>query len=163
MVNRIRTRTRSGVQQFFCPRCNKYKPREKFYANAASTHGVSSYCRPCYNSYKEDRDPSGTLRAASSLAWYRANKDYMTAKRYGLSVEDYRRMWMERNGKCDCCGESEIKTRADTGEPYLLGVDHDHVTGEVRGMLCSRCNVALGMLDDNPDRIRKLLSYIERA
>lgn len=54
-----------------------------------------------------------------------------------------------RDVTCDACGSSE-----------RLCLDHDHSTLELRGTLCNRCNVALGLLDDDPVRIEALLRYI---
>jgi hypothetical protein len=69
---------------------------------------------------------------------------------------------MLAKGRCDCCGS------VDPGSKAGWHVDHDHACcpsskscGKcVRGLLCSRCNVALGMCDDSPDRLRALLRYL---
>lgn len=42
----------------------------------------------------------------------------------------------------------------------LLGVDHDHTTGKIRGLLCNRCNRVLGLFRDNPDVIKRALDYV---
>lgn len=56
---------------------------------------------------------------------------------------------------CDACGQ-EIDKR-------FKMIDHDHDTDEVRGVLCNGCNVALGMVNENPDALRGLIAYIERT
>jgi formate dehydrogenase maturation protein FdhE len=55
-------------------------------------------------------------------------------------------------GPCESCGRSDDKGR------YVL--DHNHQTGAVRGELCSNCNTALGMLNDNPVKINQLANYL---
>lgn len=60
------------------------------------------------------------------------------------------------NGLCESCGEG---CRQYAG----LCVDHCHSTGTIRGMLCSKCNVAAGMLNDDPNRARRLACYLERS
>jgi hypothetical protein len=57
-------------------------------------------------------------------------------------------MRADQGGECAICG--------------LVGVDHDHATGAVRGILCFRCNAAIGQLDDEPDRARGLAEYLAR-
>lgn len=69
---------------------------------------------------------------------------------YGLEWDDYQEMIAERSGRCGLCG-NEAK----------LQVDHDHVTGEVRGLLCGGCNRGLGLLGDDPEGLRNALRYLE--
>ncbi len=46
--------------------------------------------------------------------------------------------------------------------PYRLVIDHCHSTGAIRGLLCSNCNTAIGLLSDNPEIIRKAADYLEK-
>ena len=75
-------------------------------------------------------------------------------KEYGLTLEEYYAMRDKQNGCCALCGknEAEIDRRLD--------VDHDHVTGKVRGLLCGRCNKALGLFDDKANVLLKASSYV---
>jgi len=76
---------------------------------------------------------------------------YGRALRYGLTRDEV----LDLIGRpCDACGSN-----AD-GEK--MAIDHDHETGKVRGLLCNSCNVALGMLNEDPARLHALLAYIER-
>lgn len=79
-------------------------------------------------------------------------KRYRREKKYGLDQDDYRNLLNAQSRRCAACAASES-----------LVVDHDHVTGEVRGLLCHSCNKALGFLRDDPVRIRSLLSYLLRS
>lgn len=75
---------------------------------------------------------------------------------HGISLATYRRMLEEQDNACAIC-----KCKSDaTGKNARLHIDHDHKTGKVRGLLCYRCNIAMGFLDDNPDRIYKILDYL---
>lgn len=62
---------------------------------------------------------------------------------------------LPRPDACEVCGilASELKKS--------LCFDHDHMTGKFRGWLCTRCNVALGMVRDNPNVLRALIDYLE--
>jgi hypothetical protein len=80
-------------------------------------------------------------------------KDALKSK-YGISVEDYESMLESQGGVCAVCGDINSDRR--------LAVDHDHATGEVRGLLCTRCNVAIGFVMEDQDRIIKIQEYLSR-
>jgi hypothetical protein len=75
------------------------------------------------------------------------------ALRYGITVEQYDALFIAQSGRCGMCGSPPRK--------YRLGVDHDHATGRVRGLLCNGCNVALGVVERFGDRARAYLSRNE--
>lgn len=78
---------------------------------------------------------------------------------YGLTVEEYDRMLAKQNGCCAVCRSTSANfNRAKSDLSFC--VDHDHVTGQVRGLLCSPCNRALGMLKDDPDILEAAARYI---
>lgn len=70
--------------------------------------------------------------------------------RYGLTPEDVEDIYSGQGGVCAIC-------KCDSGD---LVVDHDHTTGEVRGVLCRNCNGGLGMLGDSVERLRAALAYL---
>lgn len=70
-------------------------------------------------------------------------------RNYGLTPEEYRRMWEEQEGLCAICGKEATQ------------IDHDHETGRVRGLLCSRCNYGIGALGDNVRGLRRALRYLK--
>lgn len=74
-----------------------------------------------------------------------------------FSYEDYLAMLERQGGVCAICHQPETEKRQ-----RCLNVDHDHVTGKVRGLLCSNCNHALGQFDDNPETIRKAIAYLQK-
>jgi Recombination endonuclease VII len=83
---------------------------------------------------------------------------YTRATRLGISVDDLLRMVEEQQGFCAICGAEETLSRS--GKVQSLALDHNHETGEIRGLLCSKCNLALGLMDDNPDILRAALAYL---
>jgi hypothetical protein len=72
--------------------------------------------------------------------------------KYGITEADYISMVSVIPG-CAICGKSPMGKRK-------LSVDHDHKTGRVRGLLCSKCNFAVGLLEDNPERAEALAGYL---
>jgi len=84
-------------------------------------------------------------------------------KKYGLTSEAYDKLLEAQGGVCAICGEAETLSQSYKGNPYglkRLAVDHNHHNGKVRGLLCSRCNLVLGRVEENPDVLRKMISYI---
>lgn len=78
-------------------------------------------------------------------------------REYGISLEEYDGMLSKQGGVCANNGCMARKSR----QGFRLNVDHDHKTGEVRGLLCSDCNLSLGMLGDDVGKIAGLISYLE--
>jgi hypothetical protein len=78
-------------------------------------------------------------------------------REYGLSLEAFDAMLIGQGSVCAICGSS------DWGHAkwQVPCVDHDHNTGEVRGIVCHICNVAIGLLRDNPKIARALADYLE--
>jgi len=66
----------------------------------------------------------------------------------------------DREGLCDICGKEET-VLGSTGKVKALAVDHDHGTGRIRGLLCNNCNRGIGLLDKEPDLLRRALAYLE--
>lgn len=116
-----------------CGVCRLVKPEEKFYKRP-DRKARSYRCNDC------------ALEAA------RRNR---FRQRYGLSPEGYKVLLDAQQGCCATCG--------GTNAGKQLDVDHDHVTGKVRGLLCRRCNLALGHAQDSPEVLRRLTEYLEQA
>jgi len=76
--------------------------------------------------------------------------------RYGITREQYLALWREQGGVCAIC------CRPPRGA-LLLSVDHDHVTGHIKGLLCQPCNVSIGLLRDDPKVIRRAAEYVART
>jgi hypothetical protein len=79
-------------------------------------------------------------------------------KTYGTTPEGYDQLLQDQKGLCALCQRPERKLYR--GQLMRLAVDHDHVTGRVRGLLCHACNTALGLLEDNPATVARLEAYL---
>jgi hypothetical protein len=126
-----------------CKDCGQEKPLADFYKSGKY---FQPRCKPCHSK--------------KTIAWMKANpksRDATTRKvrlkkKYGLTVEAYEAMEAAQGGKCFLCG-NEHKRRK-------LNVDHCHTTGRVRGLLCDKCNLAIGLLEDNPMLAEKFKEYL---
>ena len=83
----------------------------------------------------------------------RVQSNYSRKRLYGLSPEAFTTRIEEQEGRCLICREV-VGTK--------LSVDHNHVTGEIRGLLCGLCNSGLGMFKDNPARLTAAIAYLRR-
>lgn len=79
-------------------------------------------------------------------------KDAALRSKYGISLEDYKAMYIKQNGKCALCDIQKVN----------LDVDHDHQTGSVRQLLCSRCNMLIGYIETSTHLIDSAFAYIQK-
>lgn len=82
-------------------------------------------------------------------------------RQYRLTIDQYDEMNYQQDGKCLVCGLPDLKADGSPRD-VKLPVDHCHDCMEVRGLLCSLCNHAIGFLKDDPVRISKALAYVEK-
>ena len=74
--------------------------------------------------------------------------------KYGITLEQYSVMLAEQEGKCALCLNFPKKNK--------LAVDHNHLTGRNRGLLCVRCNVILGQVEQNPELFHRMFQYLNK-
>jgi DNA-directed RNA polymerase subunit RPC12/RpoP len=95
------------------------------------------WCRSCINQQKRENQHRYNLKA-----------------KYGISVEELEEMKRKQDFKCASCGDEFVPG-------VKINVDHCHTSGTVRGILCPACNWALGLMKEDPDRIRALAAYAD--
>lgn len=130
-----------------CSRCQKTKLLSKFHFANKGTQRRQGNCKICAKEALREH-----YRRMSSEDLRRQN-----LQRYGITLEDYESMLTQQGGGCVICGG-----RRGNKKTNVLHVDHDHVTGEVRGLLCGRCNTALGLFQDQPDLLKRAYDYLNR-
>lgn len=136
-----------------CRKCRRKLPSSSFYAQATTKDGLKAYCKKCtYAVYLDWRSSHKEL-----------HNDQMRVsklRRQGvvLTVEMLRSMQEAQKNLCAICGSPE--TRKVNSSVCSLSIDHDHLTGAVRALLCNRCNVIIGYCDDSPDILRKAADYL---
>ncbi len=85
--------------------------------------------------------------------WKSANHRASLRARYGLTTTEFDVLWAQCDGRCAICKEAETRARR-------LSLDHDHATGEIRGFLCSRCNLLLGHVHDSAETLASASRYL---
>ena len=139
-----------------CNKCGQLKPISDFSLNRGTKDGHRNTCKICARSwYKDYRLRNREKILKDHAAHYQTTGWRLNIKRqYGITAGEYQEYFSKQNGKCAIC-KSESKRR--------LNVDHCHVTGKVRGLLCGPCNTLLGMAKDSTDRLAKAIEYLTNS
>lgn len=104
---------------------------------------------------KKYRDTHKEKVAAYQAVHKEEKAAYKMTYKYGIAENDYNKMLVAQGGVCGICGKTNSSRKR-------LFIDHNHETGEVRGLLCCRCNLVLGQLMDNVDLVLKVALYLTR-
>lgn len=82
--------------------------------------------------------------------------------KYNINYNDYLLMLQSQDNKCAICNQNETTLNNKKDKIKRLAVDHCHETGKIRGLLCYKCNIALGKFKDNIILLEKSISYLEQ-
>lgn len=135
-----------------CCQCYKIAPLDCFYTVKVSKHsptGIDTLCKECRKKNTKER----------RLQNPRQTTDYQLKWKFGISLEDYERREADQQGLCLICRRKEFLENLPARK--RLSVDHKHGTDEIRGLLCTYCNTGLGFFDDDPEIIKRAISYLE--
>lgn len=143
-----------GYFDSYCKACVAKKAREY-----TDQHPEKAYWN-CVNYRKNNPE---RVRA-NSRRWESINKnkrwDGKLKRTYGITLDQYNQISEQQNNVCAICKDS------DEDRKHLkfkrLCIDHNHSTGEIRGLLCSECNKAIGLLNDDPELLQSAITYLTR-
>lgn len=102
--------------------------------------------RQGWNDHRKPRGPRN----------HTAQRVYYLKRQYGITTEDYDRMLAAQNGCCAVCGSDS----PGDGRKHYFDIDHNHVTGKIRGLLCRPCNIAVGCLKESVDTAMSVAAYL---
>ena len=128
-----------------CYNCKEVKGVGEFQRKSSAKDGLHPSCKECKQT-KERKKRSPKYSRRTNLK-----------RNYGMTLEDYDKMFRDQAGVCAICGEPETSPRVSN-----LTVDHCHNTNKVRGLLCNNCNRGIGLLKDNPKILDKARQYLEK-
>jgi len=118
----------------WCVTGQHFAPRSEFNNNRTSSDGLQKSCRECD-------------KARNKTSWLSRR-----FSRTGWTEDEYTKALKEQGGGCAVCGS--------TNNGRALCADHDHKTGQIRRLLCDRCNQAIGLIDDDPNRAEGIANYL---
>lgn len=142
-----------------CSRCCEVKTIEAFGKSKSS-----SWCLLCKNvAQKTRRLTQGDAMRARERAnrikrgsWRREN----LWSKFKITENQYAAMLKAQHGVCEICQMPEVTTR--NGKTKALAVDHNKASGKIRGLLCAKCNMALGLLDEDDTIMRAMIDYTDK-
>ena len=127
--------------------------------NKAKQIKVDLVCEECGDTYQRHTGKASQSRYCGNACKQAAGAARRAATE--MSQEEYDRRYAAQGGRCALCDEPEIQTyKRGATRTIKLTKDHDHKTGKWRGVLCRRCNMALGLFDDDPVRMLKAADYV---
>lgn len=156
-----------------CRKCSLEKQATEFHKAKGNKDGLASYCKDCVRAVRKRHFQTHKEEYYKrSSEWKRKNRSTLSEKyrewckkhptknlehrlrKYGLTLEDFNRMAEEQGGVCAICRCVPTLHR--------LFVDHCHVTGKVRGLLCNSCNSVLGYAKDNTEVLKVAIQYLRK-
>lgn len=136
-----------------CSLCKKRKPIEKFYNFRNSKDGKQCRCKVCDGITRSKYQHKYKDRLS------RLSRNRNLKARFGITLQEYDEILKSQKGRCAICSSKAPKTTSNNVRSF--SVDHDHKTGKIRGLLCSKCNRGLGMFNDSLTLLNKAVRYLE--
>jgi hypothetical protein len=138
-----------------CCTCKAYKPLESFHNNRKRPDGKASVCKACKKiesaGYWKERVKATTQKWRRENPGKAKEQHRKYNRKFGMNFYE-RQEFRDRHGKCAICPSTE-----------KLSIDHDHKTGKLRGVLCRKCNLALGLFGDSPELILRAAFYLRNS
>jgi len=142
-------------QEKICTKCKESKPVEMF-SKGEGPYGKRSSCKACQlkkNNAWRKKNPEKWRKLTVKHSKSDKTRDSYLKRKYGITLANYNKMLIEQNYVCKVChNKNNINHR--------LYVDHHHESGVVRGLLCHKCNLIIGMCNEEPGRLLKIVEFI---
>ena len=132
-----------------CNKCGQTKDITDFYKTGRKTDK-----NPNQRHYTCKECTKARLKASPSQSPEMMRERHLKRK-YDMTGAEYQDLLDAQSGRCAIC-----KTSEPGGKHNVFQVDHDHVTGKVRELLCKDCNIVLGLVQDSPEHLNRLIAYV---
>jgi hypothetical protein len=143
----------TGENSLLCSKCRMEKDPSEFSVKSSKTKKRSTICRVCRNEYARNvwYPANREKQIEASCKWKINNRSRALSKQYGIPSEDIDIAMKRADGKCDVCGKEST-----------LVFEHEHTGCIVRGFVCKRCNLILGLLGDKKEEIESSMALISK-
>ena len=143
-----------------CRLCKRELPDTSFPIKGNSKTIYAKTCKDCYllpmimwsKNNPEKRKETAKRRIASGKG-----RVFRLLSRHNILINDYNKILESQSNKCAICGSDK-----PDGKYEVFNVDHDHKTGKIRGLLCGKCNRALGFFKDNIEILQNAIKYLSK-
>jgi len=131
------------MQIMKCKKCMVNLSLDKYYFNKNGKDKRQNVCKKCMNIYN-----------------YKIDKNHKLKKAYGITLNDYNKLLVNQKNRCSICGINNNGKYRNKNRAFA--VDHCHNTNKIRGLLCSDCNIAIGLLKDNVKYLQSAINYLNK-
>lgn len=166
-----------------CSHCMLDKSDNYFYRHPSiKPDGVRKKCTECRNIYRRKAHAANPdIKRTQSLNWDKNNrkrnadrqkrdrqnfpdrhKNYSLKNAFGITLDDFKILLEVQRGVCAVCEQKETH-KHQNGKVKNLSVDHNHDTGEIRGLLCFHCNSAIGKFNDSVVLLQRAIDYLKKT
>jgi ribosomal protein L40E len=149
-----------------CTKCGEEKPLFEFHKHKIAKDGLAYVCRSCKSAvdktYRQSAENADNAKNRATK-WNRENEERRKLiiqkdnykRRYGLTSEQKQQLVDGQDGKCAICAN-------DLKDTHDVCVDHNHTTGAIRAILCRKCNLGIGHLQDSIKIVESALEYLKK-
>ena len=142
-----------------CTGCNQSKPINLFPFVSKTNRKPRSKCKQCCSdeqrkNYAKKPEQYRNYNRKRRIKYKNIHKRIANLKTFGLTIEDYDTMLKAQNKQCAICGTMQCTSGK------RMAIDHCHLTGRIRGLLCLRCNQAIGKFNDNYFLLQQAADYV---
>lgn len=169
---RSKIRKKQQAVEKRCVDCNAVMPYTGYFRGKRCKACAEKADKLAVDNWYKNLSPERKSKKRKQLAEYarewRKNHPEQSAsnwlkKQYGITFSDFKSIYEEQQGKCAMCFCSLPTNLLDSQERKKIHVDHDHKTGKVRGILCPRCNMGIGIFNDSIDTLKLAIAYLEKS
>ena len=149
-----------------CLRCGRTKNTSDFCQHKNRHDGLQVYCKACEKTYRQSYYLKNRERIIERTTQYhlahpeqkiKASKSHAFRKKYNITIDQRDAQFEKQGRRCAICKTADCDSSRD------WHTDHNHQNGEFRGILCWRCNSALGFVKENPNTLMNMILYLAQS
>jgi hypothetical protein len=137
-----------------CAHCKQKKELKFFNKNKSKKDGYADYCKDCKK--EENKNYYLNLDVIKHRKYSENDRNNELKRNFNINIEQYNLMLIAQNNICPICHRHKDELIK------AMCVDHDHLTNEMRGLLCTKCNLRLGTFNDNIEDLKRAIIYLEK-